>query len=80
MPPAQLLKKEPSELNYRFTHLVKDLLGCSGVLIPETLLMRDGKFDMLTLNSTDGVLTTDTKLQKINLKVRMRIEQILRQR
>ena len=50
--------------------------------MPETLLMKDGKFEALTCNDAQQahMLTFDTKLQWINLKVRMRFVQIVRER
>lgn len=48
--------------------------------MPETLFMKDGKFDFLTLLDKDYSLIIDSKFPLINLKVKNKVFDIIKER
>jgi hypothetical protein len=50
------------------------------VLLPDTLFIKDGKFDFISSLDRDCSLVIDKKTEKSNLQVRMRLEEAVRER
>jgi hypothetical protein len=46
--------------------------GCQ-VLVPETVFLKDGKFEQIIQNDKDYCLVIDNKTSMINLKIRMKL-------
>ena len=50
------------------------------MLFPETVFIKEGKFDSIIQMDKDYCLVTDNKTQLINLKIRMKVADIVKER
>jgi hypothetical protein len=53
--------------------------GCQ-IFIPETVFLKDGKFDFLVMQDKDLCLTLDTKIKLTSLNVKIRVQEAAKEK